>query len=384
MKPFDSTELKMPELTLDPIVLDEKPQTLTAEARAEVQQVVHEIEQQLTVQERQSIDEFAKKIDITNTNMILQYGAAAQTKIASFSEQILGNVQTKDLGEVGSLMSDLVGELKGFSIDEQENGFFNFFKKAANNLTNLKAKYAKADTNVDRIVDVLEKHQVTLMKDIAVLDEMYRLNLLHFKELSMYILAGKKRLQEFKNVELVQLMDKATRSNLPEDAQAVNDAGAMVTRFEKKIHDLELTRAISIQMAPQIRMVQNNDALMVEKIQSSLVNTIPLWKSQMVLALGLANSKSAMESQRKVTDLTNELLKRNADVLKQGTIDVAKESERGIVELETLQHTSNQLISTLDEVLKIQEDGRNKRAVATQELARIESNLKQKLLEIRG
>lgn len=380
---YEAKEFSLPVLTLEPVVLEEVRQTLNQATNDDINQVAKQLEQFMSEEEKKAVAEFAGKIDLQNTNMILQYGAAAQTKIASFSDQTLEQVRTKDLGEVGQLMTSLVGELKGFSIEEKK-GIFSLFQKAANQIATLKTRYDKADVNVDKIVNVLEQHQVTLMKDIAVLDEMYRLNVLNFKELSMYILAGKQRLEQFKVNELTKAMEKAAQSNEPGDAQYVHDLNALVTRFEKKIYDLELTRAISIQMAPQIRLVQNNDSLMVEKIQSSLVNTIPLWKSQMVLALGLANSKKAMEAQKEVTDFTNQLLRKNAEILKQGTIDIAKESERGIVELDTIKHTNEQLMSTLDEVLRIQEEGRAKRAQASQELLRIEHQLKQKLMDVRS
>ncbi len=380
---YEAKEFSLPVLTLEPVVLEEVRQTLNQATNDDINQVAKQLEQFMSEEEKKAVAEFAGKIDLQNTNMILQYGAAAQTKIASFSEQTLEQVRTKDLGEVGQLMTSLVGELKGFSIEDKK-GIFSLFQKAANQIATLKTRYDKADVNVDKIVNVLEQHQVTLMKDIAVLDEMYRLNVLNFKELSMYILAGKQRLEQFKVNELTKAMEKAAQSNEPGDAQYVHDLNALVTRFEKKIYDLELTRAISIQMAPQIRLVQNNDSLMVEKIQSSLVNTIPLWKSQMVLALGLANSKKAMEAQKEVTDFTNQLLRKNAEILKQGTIDIAKESERGIVELDTIKHTNEQLMSTLDEVLRIQEEGRAKRAQASQELLRIEHQLKQKLMDVRS
>ena len=331
------------------------------------------------------VSDFAEKIDVNNSTIVLQYGAACQKKIAAFSESALQSVRTKDLGEVGDAITDLVVELKSFSLEEEEKGgFFGLFKKATNQVEKMKARYDKAELNVEKIAGVLDGHQVQLMKDIAMLDKLYALNLTYFKELTMYILAGKKRLADVRSTTLEELKAKAQRSGLAEDAQAANDFAAMCDRFEKKLHDLELTRMVSIQMAPQIRMVQNNDALMAEKIQSTLVNTIPLWKNQMVLALGIAHSREAMEAQRAVTDMTNELLKKNADTLKMGTVEAAKESERGIVDLETLKYTNQQLISTLDEVVKIQEDGRAKRRAAEAELGRIEGELKQKLLDIRG
>lgn len=337
----------------------------------------------LSDDEKKIASDFAEKIDITNTNMILQYGAASQKKIAGFSESALKNVRTKDLGEVGDMITNLIGELKDFNTEEKPKGIFGIFKKAANNISNLKTKYNKAEVNVDKICNVLEGHQIQLLKDIAMLDEMYSINLVYFKELSMYILAGKKKLEEVRKVVLPKLVAKANTSNLPEDSQATNDMANLCDRFEKKIHDLELTRVISIQMAPQIRLVQNNDTLMAEKIQSTLVNTIPLWKSQMVIALGVAHSQQAMAAQREVTNMTNELLRKNAESLKTATIETVKESERGIVDIETLKHTNQTLISTLDEVVKIQEQGRQKRQEAELEIGRMEGELKKKLLDIR-
>ena len=338
----------------------------------------------LSPAEQKAVLDFAEKIDLTNTGLVLQYGAAAQKNIASFSESTLGAVRTKDMGELGDMVSSLVAELKGFNAEEEEKkGLFGMFKKASNNLQNMKIKYDKAEANVDKIATQLEGHQVVLMKDIALLDQMYDKNLEYFKQLTMYILAGEKKLAEERNTTLAELYDKAQQSGLPEDAQAANDYAAMCDRFEKKLYVLKLTRQISIQMGPQIRMIQNNDTLMTEKIQTSLVNTIPLWKSQMVLALGISHSKQAMEAQRAVTDMTNSLLKKNADMLKMATIETAKESERGIVDIETLQHTNQSLISTLDEVVQIQNEGRQKRQEAEVELRRIEGELKQKLLEAR-
>ena len=313
----------------------------------------------------------------------MSYGAAAQKKIADFSESALASVRTKDLGEVGEMITSLVGELKGFSLDEEEKGgIFGWFRSQSNRINAMKTRYDKVEVNVERISGALENHQVQLRKDIVMLDKMYQRNLVYFKELSMYILAGKKKLAEARATELQQLLDKARASGLPEDSQAANDFAAMCDRFEKKIHDLELTRMVSIQMAPQIRLVQNNDTLMAEKIQSTLVNTIPLWKSQMVISLGLAHSQQAMEAQRAVTDMTNELLRKNAEALKQGTIATAKESERGVVDIETLKATNASLISTLDEVVKIQDEGRAKRRAAEEELGRLEGELRQKLLDI--
>ena len=338
----------------------------------------------LTPEERKIVDDFAEKIDVTNTTQVMQYGSAAQKKIAGFSETALNNVRTKDLGEVGDAITGLITELKGFDATEEEKGFRGFFKRSSNKLAAMKAKYDKVEVNVDRISGVLDQHQITLMKDIAMLDKMYEMNLSYFKELSMYILAGKKKLNEVQTTVLPQLVEKAKRTGLPEDAQAANDLNSMCESFDKKLHDLELTRMVSIQMGPQIRLVQNNDKIMAEKIQSSLVNTIPLWKSQMVLALGLAHSQQAMQAQRAVTDMTNELLRKNADALKMGSIETAKEAERGVVDIETLKHTNEQLISTLDEVKRIQDEGREKRRAAEEELGRIEGQLKEKLLQVRG
>ena len=336
----------------------------------------------LTLEEQRAVDEFCDKIDIHNSNAILQYGVGAQKKLASFSESTLENVQTKDLDEIGNMLSNVVVELKGFDVEEEEKGFFGFFKKNSNKLASLKAKYDKAETNITKISTALETHQVQLLKDVALLDKMYELNLTYFKELSMYILAGKKKLEQVRATELVELLNKAKASNLPEDAQAVKDLESQCERFEKKIHDLELTRMVSIQMAPQIRMIQSSDSLMVEKIQSTLVNTIPLWKNQMVLALGASHAGQAAKAQREVTDMTNELLRKNAALLKDTTIEAAKESERGIVDLETLKNTNASLISTLDEVMKIQTEGRAKRQAAEAEMLQMENQLKNKLLEL--
>ena len=341
-------------------------------------------ENNLTAEEKKMVEDFSQKIDLHNSQAILQYGAGTQKKMADFSENALKNVRTKDMGEVGDMLSGLVVELKSFEITEEDKGILGLFKKSANKVTGLKAKYDKTDTNVNNVCQALEKHQVTLMKDIALLDKMYDANLSYFKELSMYIIAGKQKLEEVRNGELAEAKAKAQASNLPEDAQAAKDIEAMCDRFEKKLHDLELTRMISIQTAPQIRLVQNNDTMMAEKIQSTLVNTIPLWKSQMVLALGIEHSNQAAKAQREVTDVTNELLKKNADLLKTASVETAKESERGIVDMETLQHTNETLISTFDEVMKIQEDGRAKRQAAEQEMQRLETELKNKMLEVRG
>lgn len=336
----------------------------------------------LSPQERKMVDDFAKQIDIRNSAAILQYGAGTQKKMADFSEDALDKVRTKDLGEVGDLLENVVTELKNFDAEEERKGIMGFFKKGGNKLEALKNKYSKAETNVNKIVEMLEKHQIQLMKDAVIMDKMYALNLNYFKELSMYILAGKKKLEEIRATELPQLMNKAQISGLPEDAQAAKDLDSLCDRFEKKIHDLELTRMIAIQTAPQIRLVQGNDTLMAEKIQSTIVNTIPLWKSQMVIALGVAHSTEAAKAQREVTDMTNALLQKNAETLKLATVEAARESERGIVDIETLQKTNESLISTFDEVMNIQREGREKRRAAEAEMYRLEGELKQKLLQI--
>ena len=366
-----------PALTLDPTGAVDA----AAAQKAKDEQAIQLDESKLTEAERKMVDDFAKQIDLTDSNVVLQYGAAAQKNIAGFSESTLNSVRTKDLGEIGQALSSLVVELKGFGKEEDEKGIFGFFKKKKNELEAMKVAYTKAEANVDKIAEVLEGHQVTLMKDIAMLDQMYELNT---KELTMYILAGKKRLNQVRANELEQLRQKAAQSGTQEDAQAYNDLTNMCSRFEKKLHDLELTRMISIQMGPQTRLIQNNDTLMLEKIQSSLVNTIPLWKSQMVLSLGLEHSRQATAAQSAVTNMTNELLKKNADMLKMGTIETAREAERSVVDIQTLQHTNEQLISTLDEVMNIQREGAQKRREAEAELGRIEGQLKQKLLELRG
>ena len=372
------------------LTFDVAPETKEAPAPAASSELAEQAadpafsENNLTPEELQMVNEFSQKIDLHNSQAILQYGVGTQKKMADFSEAALNNVRTKDLGEVGNMLSSLVIDLKSFDVTEQDKGFKGLFKKSSNKITSMKAKYDKAEVNVNNVCTALENHQVTLMKDIALLDKMYAVNLTYFKELSMYILAGKKKLEEVRNGELAAAVAKANASNLPEDAQAAKDLQSMCNRFENKIHDLELTRMISIQTAPQIRMVQNNDTLMAEKIQSTIVNTIPLWKSQMVLALGIEHSAQAAKAQREVTDMTNELLRKNADILKTATIDTAKESERGIVDLETLKHTNESLISTFDEVLKIQTEGREKRRNAEAEMQRMEDELKKKLLEIRN
>ena len=370
------------------LTLDSTPAAAVQETKAEEEkEVVSERPEmsKLSEAEQAAVREFVKQIDVTNTNQVLAYGAAAQTNISDFSSAALGNVRSKDLGEVGGMLSDLVVELKGLNFPEEEKkGFLGIFKKASNSIASLKAQYNKAEVNVDRITDELEKHERTLLKDIATLDKMYEMNQAYFKELTMYILAGQLKCRELREKDLPELQKKAQESGLPEDAQAANDFANMIGRFEKRLHDLELTRVISLQMAPQIRLIQNNDSLMAEKIQTSIVNTIPLWKSQMVLALSMEHSRQAMEAQREVSDVTNELLKKNAEALHQGSVNVARESERGIVEIETLKHTNQELINTLEEVRQIQEDGRARRAEAEVELGKIEGELKQKLLEIRG
>ena len=339
---------------------------------------------QLTEAEQKVVNDFASKIDISNANHVLQYGADAQTKITQFSDMALQKVRTKDLGAVGDSLTELVAELKSFDPNEDKKGLLGFFKKAGSSITQLKAKYDKAEVNVEKVVDVLEDHQITLTKDIAVLDEMFKANMTNFKQLSLYIVAGKKKLEEVQNITIPQMREKAQASESMEDAQAANDLANLANRFEKKLHDLDLTRTVALQMGPQIRLIQNNDTLMVEKIQTTLLNTIPLWKSQMVLALGLAHSEQAMKAQKAVSDTTNELLKKNAELLKETTVGVAQESERGIVDVETLQHTNQMLIDTLDEVVKIQNDGRAKRKAAEVELLNIENQLKNKMLEMRG
>ena len=366
-----------PTLTLDPAA-DEK---VIAESKKATPVQVEDTP--LSPEEQKMVNDFAEKIDITNSQMVLQYGAASQKKLSDFSETALSRVKTKDMGETGELITNLISELQGFdATTEQPKGIFGFFKKTSNSIEQLKTRYDSADKNVERIKAQLEDHQVTLMKDITMLDKMYELNLVYFKELTMYILAGKKRLAEVRANDLKAAQEKAQRTQLPEDAQAARDLADLCDRFEKKLYDLELTRNVSIQMGPQIRLIQSNDTMMAEKIQTTIVNTIPLWKNQMVLALGIAHSQQAMQAERAVTDATNELLKKNAATLKQGTIEIAKESERGIVDIETLQQTNKQLIETLDELNKIRADGKAKRANAEQELGRIEGELRQKMLEI--
>ncbi len=366
----DTTAQDMPVNTAD---------TVTAAVPDAAPQLSEDI---LTDEERKMVDEFSRKINLHDSNGILQYGAGTQKKMADFSENALNTVKTKDLGEAGDMIANLVTELKGFDVDEKDRGFLGFFRKGENKLTAMKARYDKAEVSVDKISDALENHQVQLMKDVAMLDKMYDLNLNYFKELSMYILAGKKRLEEVRATELANLVEKAKKSSLSEDAQAAKDMESLCDRFEKKLHDLELTRMIAIQTAPQIRLIQSSDTLMIEKIQSTVVNTIPLWKSQMVIALGVEHANQAARAQQQVTDMTNELLKKNAEKLKLATVESAKASERGIVDLETLQSTNAALISTFDDVMKIQEEGRQKRQEAEVELNRMEKELKDKLLEI--
>ncbi len=384
-----SLSLDLPEtpaLTLDPTGAEEAAALeakAKADAAAKAAATAKAAEVVLSTEEQKMVDSFAEKIDVTNSAQILQYGAASQKKISEFSEAALDKVRTQDLGEVGGMVTDLVKELQGFEMDaEDEKGFLGFFKKKANQMEDFKLRYSSAETNIDKIVSMLETHQVQLFKDIATLDKMYDMNMNYFKELSMYIIAGKQKLESVRANELKAAIEKANASGLPQDTQAARDLNDMCERFEKKLYDLQLTRTISIQMGPQIRLLQNNDTMMVEKIQSTIINTIPLWKNQMVLALGLANSKAAMESQRAVTDMTNDLLVKNAETLKMGTIETAKESQRGIVDLETLQTTNRSLIETLDELNKIQSEGRAQRANAEVELGKLEGELKQKLMEM--
>ncbi|RGC73189.1 toxic anion resistance protein [Lachnospiraceae bacterium AM23-2LB] len=366
-----------PTLTLDPFQ-EEKQAAVPAGKQDPVMD-----DAILTPEEKQTVMQFAQQIDLTNSQMILQYGAGTQKKMADFSENALENVRTKDMGEIGELLTGVVKELKDFD-EEEEKGFLGFFKRSGNKVNAMKAKYAKAETNINQIVKVLDSHQVQLLKDVALLDKMYELNLTYFKELTMYILAGKQKLNEVRTTKLAEMIRRAQTTGAAEDAQAARDLESMCSRFEKKIHDLELTRQISIQTAPQIRLVQSNDTTMVEKIQSTIVNTIPLWKSQMVLALGVEHSAQAAQAQREVTDMTNELLKKNAEKLKMATLETARESERGIVDMETLKATNESLISTLDEVLKIQQEGRQKRKEAEIEMQKMENDLKQKLLQVQG
>ena len=375
---FKDFEMETPSLTLEPDLGElEKKEEVIPQKQLQKEEVPV-----LTPEEQKMVNDFAAKIDIENTNQILQYGAGTQKKMADFSDTALENVKTHDLGEIGELISNVVGELKDFDVQE-EGKFFGFFRKQTSKIENLKNKYDKAQANVEKITDSLQQHQVRLMKDSAMLDKMYEQNLNYFKELTMYILAGKKKLEETRNGKLAEMKNKAALSGLPEDAQAARDLDEKCSRFEKKLHDLELTRTIAMQTAPQIRLIQNNDTVMVEKIQTTIVNTIPLWKSQMVLALGIAHSAEAAQAQRQVTDITNELLRKNAETLHMATVETAKESERGIVDLETLQKTNADLIQTLDDVMRIQMEGRQKRQAAEMEMHRMEEELKRKLLEIR-
>ena len=384
-----SEETKIPFLTLDPnaataAAVEEAP--AAEEEKPEEQAPAEKLElDSLSEAEQAAVREFSEKIDVLNTEQIMNYGSSAQKNISEFSDAALATVRTKDLGEVGNMLGDLVVELKGLNFDtEEKKGFLGLFKKSQQSLASLKAQYDKAEVNVDKIVESLEKHEVTLLKDISMMDKMYEKNEEYMKELTMYILAGKLKIEHLRQVELPEYVKKANESGLPEDAQAANDFANMIGRFEKKIHDLELTRMISVQMAPQIRMVQNNDSLMAEKIRTSIVNTIPLWKNQMVMAMSLYHSEQAMKAQREVTNVTNELLEKNAQTLHQGSVAIAKESERGIVDLETLRKTNEELIATLNEVRDIQDQGRVRRAQAEEELGRLEGALKQKLLEMKG
>ena len=377
---------EIPKLTFDPFEDDESTQEVLN--RDIVDNIKKENpvfdESTLSPQEKKMVDEFVNQIDLNKSNQVLQYGVGAQKKIADFSEAALNNVRTKDLGEIGEMLTGVVTELKSFDAEEEEKGFLGMFKKSSNKIANMKTKFDKAEVNINKITDALESNQIQLLKDIAMLDKMYELNKNYLKELSMYILAGKKKLSEVQNKDLPALLEKSSSSGLPEDAQAYNNMAAIANRFEKKIHDLELTRMISIQMAPQIRLVQSNDAIMAEKIQSTIVNTIPLWKSQMVLALGVNHATQAAKAQREVTNMTNELLKKNAETLKMATVETAKESERGVVDIETLRVTNESLISTLDEVMRIQTEGRQKRREVESELVKIEGELKSKLMDMRG
>ena len=376
----------IPSLTLDPNGTAAAVQEAPAEEEKQEEAVVEKLDlSSLSPAEQAAVQEFSEKIDILNTEQVMNYGSAAQKNISEFSDAALNTVRTKDLGEVGDMLGDLVVELKGLNFDQEEKkGFLGLFKKAGQDLASMKAQYDKAEVNVDKIVEALETHEVTRLKDVSMMDKMYEKNQEYMKELTMYILAGKLKVEHLRNVELPEYVAKANESGLPEDAQAANDFANMIGRFEKKIHDLELTRMISVQMAPQIRMVQNNDSLMAEKIRTSIVNTIPLWKNQMVMAMSLYHSEQAMKAQREVTNVTNSLLEKNAQTLHQGSVSIAKESERGIVDLETLKKTNDELIATLDEVRQIQDDGRARRAAAEHELSRIEGALKQKLLEMKG
>ncbi len=380
-KDLDEMLKESPTLTFEPFPEEKAEVVEVVDAEPVVEAEEEKYEVILSPEEQKMVDDFAAQIDITNTQLVMQYGAGSQKKIADFSQTALSNVRTKDMGEIGDLLTDVVAELKDFDAAE-EKGFLGLFKKSGYSLSNLKSKYDKAEANINKICTAMEQHQITLLKDVAMLDKMYELNLNYFKELSMYILAGKQKLEQAKNVELPELLAKAEQSGLPEDTQKAKDFSEMCNRFEKKIYDLELSRTVSLQMAPQIRLIQNNDTVMSDKIQSTLVNTIPLWKSQMVIAIGVNHATEAANAQREVSDMTNALLKKNAEQLKIATIETAKESERGIVDIETLQATNQTLISTLDEVMKIQEDGRQKRAAAEAELLKIEAEMREKLLEV--
>ncbi len=379
---------EIPKLTFDPFIEDSTTQEILSKETLDnnvIQKQNHVFDEStLSVEEQKMVNDFANQIDLNKSNQILQYGVGAQKKIADFSEAALNNVKTKDLGEIGEMLTGVVTELRSFDAEEDDKGFLGFFKKSSNKIATMKTKYDKAEVNINKITGALETNQIQLLKDIAMLDKMYELNKSYLKELSMYILAGKKKLTQVQNEELPALLETSSKSGLPEDAQAFNNMAAIANRFEKKIHDLELTRMISIQMAPQIRLVQGNDAIMAEKIQSTIVNTIPLWKSQMVLALGVTHATQAAKAQREVTNMTNELLKKNAETLKMATIETAKESERGIVDIETLRITNESLISTLDEVIRIQTEGHQKRKEVEVELNKIEGELKSKLMEMRG
>ena len=388
---MNDNELKNNEINMDSLddMLKEGPSlTFNIEEKAPETVVVEAAKPESTPQiklspeEERLVEEFSSKIDISNSQAVLTYGVGSQKKIAEFSENALERVKTKDLGEIGDMLAGVVGEIRSLEIDEEDKGFFGFFKKSGNKLANIKAKYDKVEVNVNNISKALEDHQVTLMKDVLMLDKMYELNMNYYKELSMYIMAGKKRLERANNVELPELIKKADESGLPEDTQKAKDFSQMINRFEKKIHDLELTKTVSLQMAPQIRLIQNNDSMMSDKIQSTIVNTIPLWKNQMVIAIGLKHSTDAAKAQKAVSDMTNELLKKNAESLKAATIETAKESERGIIDIETLKSTNKTLISTFDEVIKIQDEGRKKRKEAEAELRNIENEMRTKLLEI--
>lgn len=378
---FKENDIIMPSLTFEPAFEEENNEIEEVKQNNEIESPEESI---LSPEEKKLVDDFVEKIDLKNTNSILQYGVGAQKKIADFSESALNNVKTKDLGEVGNMLSSVVTELKNFENTDEKKGFLGIFKKPVKKIEEMKVKYTKVEGNINTICTALEKHQIQLLKDISMLDKMYETNKVYFKELTMYILAGKKKLEKARANDLVELTNKAKMTGKPEDAQTANDFAALCDRFEKKIHDLELTKMISLQMAPQIRLVQNNDTLMSEKIQSTIVNTIPLWKSQIVLALGVAHSENAVKVQNEVTNMTNELLKKNAETLKMSTIETAKASERGIVDIETLRQTNESLISTLDEVMRIQEEGRAKRREAEVELHNIEEQLKNKLLTLRG